>query len=156
MNSALLLRATPALLEGWSGPAVFRFEGVDAAVTVVGFNPTSGMVAIAYVRNGFVEGQGVPVGDVYLDLARAECRARVARVVLHHTRSNDDAWPAWAFRVTPYDLFPLALGWGRGSDHDPIFKRYGLKRNDSARLPDGSRLVDAEALLAVAREVLHD
>lgn len=141
----LLLSATQALLEGWFGPVV-----VDGAewMSLGGchgdedgfFRVHDGLVGLTYMEPE----------RVFLDLSRAECRDRVVRVL-----GGTD----WVYVAS-------AVGWWLWLDRQPSDRgegRYypasgpalaGLDPNDDTRLPDGSRLVDALALAAVARHIL--
>lgn len=90
------------------------------------------------------------MGSLTLDLSRAECRDRVVRVL----------------GGTDWVYVPSVVGWRLWLDRQPSDRgegRYypasgpalaGLDPTDDTRLPDGSRLVDALALAAVARHVL--
>lgn len=156
-DQRLLIPATPVLLDEWCGPAVFRFNDVDAHVTICAFTAKTGMVGFAYQRNRLMEGQHASIEYFLLNLSRSECRDRLTRMVavqldlvpdqrFFHYRTG--CWRfEWGYSFcadrspedwhTPFtvDLIVPAL-----ADLDP---------DDPTLLPDGSRLVDALALAAV-------
>lgn len=114
--SDLLLKATPELLDGWCGPVVGRPAGNEG--TRYAHVPWS-----AHERH-YASSSGYSVltdalADVYLDLARAECRDRVARVVatrwqipVRHTAPNWEEW--WPQSDAPqWRLGYAARGEGR-------------------------------------------
>lgn len=129
----LLLPATRALLKGWCGPGVLdgRLVLVDGDNdSVVLLDGASVMYNPAHLPAVFDE----DLGELTLDLSRAECWDRVCRVLqVDFHRGVPRSW--WF--IDPY---------GRSLA--------GLDPDDDTRLPDGSRLVDALALAAVARHVL--
>ena len=136
MTDDLLLKATHELLDGWCGPVMWRGLLVHCKGTVVGDE-----VWVCDHRGQFL----VSLADLHLDLSRAECRDRVARVVRRHE---------------PYGLTWLPGDGGvhwmvRAVSRSEWLDAAGLDPNDDTRLPDGSRLVDAQALLVVAKEVLY-
>lgn len=126
----LLLQAKPDLLDGWCGP-------VMAGRTPERTNPCAllrpGSRKDTWVTSAY--SYSLDCGAIWLDLARAECRDRVARVAWARITNS----PTW---TTAPDLV----------DEETI-TRHDLDPHDDRRLPDGSRWVDAAALLAVAREV---
>lgn len=168
MRADLLLPATPELLDGWCGPVVLRVDEHDAEVVVVTYRPDTNMVGISYKRQPYIEGQWAPLDCILLDLSRAECRDRVARVLAAVVYDADlvlttaprffCAWTRdrkWCMdaEVVRHARDGSRSGgcaggewWKSLADLDP---------HDDTRLPDGSRLVDALALHAVALEVLH-
>ena len=132
MNDDLLLKATPELLTGWCGP--ISLGGVPAA-----WDPWSQCI-IADVFGS----HDMPIR---FDMTRAECRDRVARVlagVLYPDETDIE-------RMTGGSS-PWWLDW---AGHIPTLLTT-LDPNDDTRLADGSRRVDAMALLLVAREVLGE
>lgn len=169
IDERLLLQATPALLDGWCGPVVLPDVEMHGAIV------THGM-SYAYVWSDGGICRYEPA-DLYLDLSRAECRDRVARVVavsagLRH-EVRDWAWyPVGSlgshYDVTggpdvPHPAMPEARfhsavtrGWKPGDMVRRVIPALaGIDPNDATRLPDGSRLVDALALAIVARTVLR-
>jgi hypothetical protein len=171
MDERLLIPATPELLDGWCGPVVVEhssgrwlWDGEDEClVDADGELHTPDMYGD---RDGVVLGVGTAdVRALMLDLARAECRDRVARVLADaavgpggHTSGSE--WGCQWGRHGGGSWLLNGVGDLRfadepGSDdaiHVPALA--DLDPNDDTRLPDGSRLVDALALAAVAREVL--
>lgn len=151
--------ALPGLLDGWQGPAHLLDHG---PVTVLNMS-SKGLVNIVY------DGEVVPTTThaLSLDLARAECRDRVVRVL------------ASAFDLTIGSTAPLwgPNTWGgrvdwmiRSPGHDTRFFAPTLPQHaDPAfwtrvpalaglqpatdRLPDGSLVVAATALALVATHV---
>ena len=170
--SELLLQATPELLDGWRGPAAY----CDGSSCVVVESPTNAgqpfPTTLVWDRPSGRHPKGVTrwgrTENVYLDLARAECRDRVARVIAeHHFGGIDDLLmttaPRWFCRwlhtEPTWDIEAEAIeheadGKRSGTSSEQAFILPNLDPTDDTRLPDGSRLVDARALLAVAREVL--
>ena len=162
--SDLLLKATPALLDGWCGPVVVEIPHHGHAGSIA---LGADLVPLCWDEVGCCD---LPDGyssaaPHYLALSRAECRDRVARVVFGRVASPR-CWRAHragrpmgvAFRMTLGDVwYEGGDWWDGGQGHDPA--RFcpalaSLYPSDDTRLPDGSRLVDAQALLAVAREVM--
>jgi hypothetical protein len=131
-DTRLLIPATPELLEGWCGPVVVTW--------LQGWTETAACFeGRIFICEGDWPVEDMPdYGAVHLDLSRAEVRDRVARVV----------GPGVGAMV-------LATGMLSGAHrHRVIASRAPhLDPTDDTRLPDGSRLVDALALAAVAREV---
>ena len=125
--SDLLLKATPSLLDGWCGPVSRQIPECD-------FEPGP----FAWPSEQTV---GWVLHCYSLDLSRAECRDRVARLL----RRNKYGLQLWldGHRVMVSAKSATAF-----------YEMHDLDPNDDTRLPDGSRLVDAQALLLVAREVL--
>lgn len=159
MDERLLIPATRALVEEWCGPVVTRathYGGAWAPWVVV--NAGGGTVTVASSSDAAT----VTVGDVFLDLSRAECRDRVARV-LADIRGIAIRWttaPRFRYgysKSAGLDGPEQAVFWDyRGdSGHPEVPGFSGLNPNDDTRLPDGSRLVDALAIAAVARQVLR-
>lgn len=159
----LLLSATRALLEGWCGPG-----GLDGRLVLV--DGDGELVVLldgawifynaAYLPVVFDEDMR-PMGELTLDLSRAECRDRVARVVAA------GRWPMqvqstalrWGTRIPEERAWVLGGAWVYTScveepDEVLVPALADLDPTDDTRLPDGSRLVDALALAAVARHVL--
>lgn len=169
----LLVQATPDLLEGWCGPVVVRDRTTEHHTV--------------WQNGGWLDTftrRWRPLGDgnVHLDLSRAECRDRVARVlarVLGGTAPNGVTWSCNSYhRRKCWHLFchgaPMLDrdGSGRPRPVPPSRPQHfggqawpnrgwylhvpalsALKNNDDTRLPDGSRLVDALALAEVWRAV---
>lgn len=160
--SDLLLRATPALLDGWCGPVVWN-----------SFAATHCIDGLLLSTDGMADDAHGWWGSIYLDLTRAECRDRVARVVAAQNGMTPDAAVCWYYssvlggwllhsrrpflrlcdereQSVAYCAEPDFAAWGRW----PALAT--LDPHDDTRLPDGSRRVDAMALLLVAREVLGE
>lgn len=159
----LLLPATRELLEGWCGPGLLDNEpvlvdGDNGCVIRLDGTPldydTSYLPVVfdAYMRSR---------GTLRLDLSRAECRDRVARVVAA------GRWPMqvqstalrWGTRIPEERAWVLGGAWVYTScveepDEVLVTALADLDPTDDTRLSDGSRLVDALALAAVARQVL--
>lgn len=158
MDERLLLSVTPELLDGWCGPVVFRWDhnGPKRAHMV-------SWDGDLYDDCGLVEDQEEYRQGLHLDLARAECRDRVARVLFgcpDYAVTDDD--PGMDGVSGPRGLWLWADGRVYCSDARAAayFRGQHLPTmpsdwRDDTRLPDGSRLVDALALAAVAREVLR-
>lgn len=161
----LLVPATRALLEGWCGPVV------TSSMAGAGVSDGSAVLRVDSGERCRVVGWSYdwyPLRNVFLDLSRAECRDRVARVVL--VSEGHPSAPAWWYRIGASDAawalhpagtciqFMPSTGGGRRATYDgwgcPVPALADLDPNDDTRLPDGSRLVDALALAAVARHVL--
>ena len=184
--SDLLLEAPPALLDGWCGPVVYRAGGRTPGV-VVGTCEHKGtrVFRVWWESPAHPHGTGHPThpSALLLDLSRAECRDRVARVVAAVMRLDTANGVQYLLRSgEPQDApgFIEACG-GRifvtasldegtmASPLDPWLMASSepdepwltvpalatLDPNDNTRLPDGSRRVDALALLHVARTVLQ-
>jgi hypothetical protein len=163
----LLLRADalPGLLDGWVGPVV-----VSDTPHVYWFTTKYGF-ALVFDGNG--ETKSVRHKDIALDLSLPEVRDRVARVLARvvglecgstapgwSTEGNDYfdpewclAHPVWTHRTR---YFIPAKEWGRLYHHDRAIIVPSLSTLDPsnpASLPDGSRWVDARALVLVAQHV---
>lgn len=173
----LLLEATLALLDGWCGPIVVRRGTTHTPLWIPGVwlgwsdedAATLNYEAVdPTLENGAAEFRDEV--EVYLDLSRRECRDRVARAL---------AVPLWELyasqraKVHAPKPSPYAPGHLVRWRHDPhgytvvhwavsdndgswrmrvrFFCLADLDPNDGTRLPDGTRLVDALALLHVAR-----
>ena len=161
MDERLLVPATRALVDGWCGPVV-----VDGRATVTWWDNGASSVWVETTPDGDGYWLIAAIASAALDLSRAECRDRVARVVaglaLAPRAGLVDSCTAhtweWAPAMDQRRWTLSGNGGGRGWEH------FGLKSvpaladldpNDDTRLPDGSRLVDALALAAVARQVLR-
>jgi len=157
-DERLRIPATRALLEGWCGPVLERGTRVIAC----GITP-KGLCDVAVPSTGRFG--CVPIALISLDASHAEVRDRVCRVLaatLYTDGPHSSACvvpgrrglggaPGLLFgllTVTPED----GDRW-RWFDDDRAPALAALDPNDDTRLPDGSRLVDALALAAVAREV---
>lgn len=158
----LLLKATPELLAGWCGPGCWG----DQPVVILGLAQGEKLGArIICPRAVAPKPISIKFSTLYLDLSRSEVRDRVARVVASMLYDDGPFIMAAVVPGTrvlaPYPHYGMAtttaldgsrwraLEEERFPDLDAT-----LDPNDDTRLPDGSRLVDAQALLAVAREVL--
>ncbi len=183
MASDLLLPATAALLDGWSGPVIVDLgtgDRLDAAVLSNG-DVLLGRIDVfgeapAY---DYIDSEAaLPDGfSLHLDLARAECRDRVARVVhdtAAHRSDSGGGLSVWYFDGAWHITRPVfrrgqtrggLSAWDGRSRWRPLVPQHrtlikapglaGLDPDDDRLLPDGSRWADAAALLAVAKEVLH-
>jgi hypothetical protein len=150
----LLLRADalPGLLDGWVGP-------VDAGVSTRCL--WDGDTARGYADLVPYRGRRLS-----LDLSLPECRDRVARVLARVVGLEcESTAPAWALTVMRRDRVPHWL-LGRATGPYVIFAHIRnepawlgvpslstLDPSDPTLLPDGSRVVDARALLLVAEHV---
>lgn len=143
IDERLLIEATPELLEGWCGPVVFRWHhhGPKRAYMV-------SWDGDLYDDCGPVEDPDQYRDGLHFDLARAECRDRVARVAWgrvaepHCRRSPDSG---------PYKGAVVLIAWTYDGVLVECPTDQDLDPHDDTRLPDGSRLVDALALAAVWR-----
>ena len=159
----LLIRATDDLLAGWCGPIVARHVPCVLLLGRIENMPDH------VLTSGWTD--SVPIDEICLDLSRAEVRDRVARVVARSQPNYQGGALAWAFSGAlggwmMEERLPLLhiddrreQGWAFCSG--PYFESWGrfdalanVNPNDPTLLPDGSRLVDALALAAVARQVL--
>lgn len=152
MDSRLLVPASTALLDGWCGPVVLH---------------RTRLVSVDVDDDGYAlvwpQGQWISCDVLFLNLSQAEARDRVARVlaarfgvptahgvmVRFEWESDDDDQPSANLNI-------IGLGAEFSSHYwTPCGVRAlaGIDPDDDTRLPDGSRLVDALALAAVAREV---
>lgn len=151
IDERLLLQATPALLDGWCGPVE-----VDGRETVV----DRGRVL------DFADWEPAEdfIAGVWLDLSRAECRDRVARVVAAvlgvPLAERGALWMhqgagIWGLFCGSRSFLFKGKPDRRFSPNNPTWVKNldSLDPEDDTRLPDGSRLVDALALAIVAREV---
>ncbi len=169
MGEPLLLRTSdcPGVLDRWVGPVVLTLDPPYPAV-LVGRENGGG-----YVHPGpppmwqiAIDGGPViitPTTDLALNLSRAECRDRVARWVAGRVSppqrvTEGVRWrqigtvadrAAWSLTSDGGDQtqFGAERGWIR------VPALAALSPSDPARLPDGCRRVDAEALAVVARFV---
>lgn len=93
MDSRLLVPATQALLEGWCGPVVWLPAGATTGIPAT----WDGRVGVISYRHGGVvdawDWETTTDDALLLDLSRAECRDRVARV-LTRTEDHPEGWPA--------------------------------------------------------------
>lgn len=149
----LLVPATPALLDGWCGPVWWSHR----TIALAGVNDGE-LWGLCWDTGAF---RTVPIAEVHLDLSRAECRDRVARVLappglgaiaprlVCEAAHTGGIWLVFLDEeggsVMLGDDRPARWPWPVDLDRHPT---------DDTELPDGSRLVDALALAAVAREVL--
>ena len=159
----LLLKASPRVLENWCGPAVIRSIGLRT-VTIGGRVPDH--------PDNCESTPWFPKG-LHLDLSRPECRDHVKRLVARRRwyHDLDESTLVWFCNPVP-DTAPgddRHHRWGMQSNrgtmaYQPAWARKHegnvpalreLDPYDDTRLPDGSRLVDARALLVVARGVLR-
>lgn len=167
MDSRLLVPATPALLEGWCGPVLAHVYDKPEPCVLIGpsvLELDDGTEVMDYALH-VVDGETfdtAPVDDIALDLSRAECRDRVARVLappglgaiaprlVCEVAHTGGIWLVFldeeGGNVVLDDEQPARWPWPVDLDRHPT---------DDTELPDGSRLVDALALAAVAREVLR-
>ena len=170
----LLIPATAELLDDWFGPVVY----LDCAYPWVIRHVRDG----AYVVQGTGDGtrgsggggydSGADLDDLRLDLSRAECRDRVARVLAQNINKapmsagirQGATAPDAAFRFPKsggsFTLAGAQEGNGGGGPSMTWLAcvgscdgLVGLDPLDDARLPDGSRRVDALALAAVWRSL---
>lgn len=154
--SDLLLKASPSMLEDWCGPVATTLG--QWTVALDGRVPSS-----------------IPwrPDSLHLDLSRPECRDHVKRLVARRRWYHDLDESTLVWFCTP--VSDTAPGddrhhrWGMESNrgamvYQPAWapKHEGnvpelrdLDPTNDTRLPDGSRLVDAQALLVVARKVLR-
>lgn len=136
----LMIPATPELLDGWCGPVRTNsgLAGPSRFVFLYRSKSRPGEAVCACRATGNV--RGIPFAALFLDLARAECRDRVARVLRPSCQNGVE------LRFDGRSLYvgghPSTRAW---------YEAQGLDRDDDTRLPDGSRLVDALALAAVWR-----
>lgn len=167
MSDPLLIAATSELLEGWSGPVVVvdgdhLLECVHLGVA----HGRDGWVALGElaIRPGapVVDALQRPIGDVRIDMRRAEVRDRVARVLTAAEERPcgwNDALVEHAWQCDGFDLV-----WDEGRERRGLHG--DLKVSEAATqalvaldweadddLADGSRRVDALALAVVWREV---
>lgn len=154
--SDLLLRADalPGLVYGWNGPAIVSDEfGETRAWYQSGVAWTEG-------------GEWLEPFAIYLDLSLPECRDRVARVLARvvglECGSTAPIWwgeppdPEWALSNDSSRYFIPDERWGRLYHHDRVTlvpSLADIDPSDGARLPDGSRRVDALALKLVCEHV---
>lgn len=171
MDDRLLVPATHSLLDGWCGP-VRTPKGAEVSIGRVDIEdgPFGPVLAALTVRLSDGVEHWLDLRNIALDLSRAECRDRVARVLAAQLR-GDRVPTAIAPEWTPHlrtrsaagglghvndgGWWHLWIGGYRRFDAGAIDALSALDPHDDARLPDGSRLVDALALAAVAREVLR-
>lgn len=159
----LLVPATRALLDGWCGPV--DASGNPAAL-LWGWDESA---LVAWLGLGVGSLRQVPMSTLSLDLSRAECRDRVARVVAEKVgllRMGAKPVCTAPDFTTRFDLphWTMAgpqFGNGGGGSSLTWIPSEGfcdelayLNPNNDTRLSDGSRLMDALALAAVARQVL--
>ncbi len=167
-DDRLLIPCTRALLEGWTGPVHgYVSGGLPTRAVCIGDFDANGDVYL-WTEVG---SDPVPPSSLSLDLSRAECRDRVARVLVATYRparsactapdwywcdDGDDgpqAEPEWTLNQGA-DLLRWYVPGPARSDHEVSVPALGaVDPGDGARLPDGSRIVDALALAAVWREV---
>lgn len=163
MDAELLIPATAALLDGWVGPLVY--VGDDGAerwsCVVESWSPDRSRVRVVGVILPGMAGvtAGCAISELRLDLSRAECRDRVARVIDGSGPLVTEIYTAYpgpiskiSIGCTLYISQPYGRGWG---EPRCIPALAALDPADDRRLPDGSRWVDAAALTIVAREVLR-
>lgn len=166
MDSRLLIEATPALLSGWAGPVVFTRGGGTPGVVVgtTRLGSTGEWVPLVWWLpddDGLGEAKPSHVSSLSLDLSRAECRDRVARAAAPHVFGDILASDILltACMVPGRTIGPLVMGMSITTVHEGERWRHveacaDLDPLDETRLHDGSRRVDALALLHVARTVL--
>jgi len=169
--AALRLPATPELLDGWCGPIMVHRGLADAPCWVPGVWlgwDGDNVALLNYVavdinaEIGWPEGhEDVHVDSVYLDMARAECRDRVARFI-HGSRPDKlgvstrepDSIGVGEMRI---GRMRFADGWhDDGAAYFPgdgVPTLADLDPEDPRLLPDGSRYVDALALMLVCRHL---
>lgn len=161
---ALLLKATPELLEGWCGPGkVVWGDGLveDCVIRTIDGDPHFWTEEVCdWWRASDTD---IMRFAIHLDLARAECRDRVARVVA----ARVGAIPGERFFHYRDGCWRFERGFSFCADRSPeqwripftvdlvVVALATLDPHDDTRLSDGSRLVDALALHAAATEVLH-
>lgn len=174
-DDRLLIPATRALLDGWCGPVEYECalgwlpgvwdHGLGCVLTERGPQEVS-----CACHRWALE------AHVRLDASRAEVRDRVVRVVAETLAdpARDIVAPQFEPQQDPDVREPVYLAewvilWGstlvrwfvarRAADDGNAVVELpalaALDPNDDTRLPDRSRLVDALALVAVAREVLR-
>lgn len=149
-----LIPATAALLEGWTGPVVttsMAEAGVFTGSAVLRVDPGTRCRVVGWSDDWY------PIGDVFLDLRRAEVRDRVARVVAERSCVDPGGGVVWSntSQITGWPTWRIG-GSDSGQAFDPshVPALASLDPASDERLPDGSRAVDAAALACVAREVL--
>ena len=167
MDERLLAPCARALLDGWTGPVHgYVHAGVPCRAICTGDTTDDGRILLSTEKGDALE---LPA-DLSLDLSLAECRDRVVRALVATYRPKRSACtaPDWFWSDGGYDD-PSVPEWtlSQGADllrwyapgaariiHEVSVPALGaLDPGDDARLPDGSRLVDALALAAVWREV---
>lgn len=173
----LLIPATPALLDGWCGPILTAHNGHALALAGADGYPGAEVYGLCLETGAY---RHASISEARLDLARAEVRDRVCRVLAERVNCGPKPGPAFSFwhdyncRGRTYRLSRPA-GIGSGDAGGAVFIAPGdewiafvpahqvachipaLGALDPALpnlLPDGSRLRDALALAAVARQVL--
>jgi hypothetical protein len=178
-----LIPATPRLLAEWCGPVLAESQGLGWVESVVldGYVVHVSDHGRAFV--GPVDADTLP--HIRLDLARAEAADRAGRVLAEavglvaateriqvpvcgytwESPMGEQGWQlgtwncnfyAWfAARVPDYVRANLARRHGDSVPCLDVPTLADLDDADSARLPDGARLVDRLALAAVVREVVR-
>jgi hypothetical protein len=177
VGESLLLRASdcPGLLDGWAGPALSA-DGLTPVVLLPGL-PGDGLGGRLPVGSCWAwwpmlgRAGAIPEDWVRLGLSRASTRDRVARWVAGRVGLECGATaPGWEGRsawevsgwcldcrpgsrlFVPPNTVHRRPNWSQTSRRVAVPALAALSP-DPARLPDGCRRVDAEALAVVARFV---
>lgn len=173
IDERLLVKAPPALLEGWTGPVLTALaswgEGVwDRRLVWSRDDPMA--------EDGEWRGGARLARSIWLDLRIAACRDYVARVLTSSADKpcgnvfklayrdldsdlrtyNDQPEPSWVvvdYWGEQYVEWYFADADGTGFDDSEVFE--DIDPYDLTTLPDGSMLFEALALAALARERLH-
>lgn len=121
-TSDLHLPATEALLRDWCGPVEYRWLGVEIRAVCMGEFDEDGRVLLWREAGD----RWAPLSDVRLDLARAECRDRAARVLATQTMDEIDLEYARECGVYWRGKTPVTVEW-RALD-DPLRVVAGERR----------------------------
>lgn len=147
MGDPLLIRATAALLDGWTGPITVILQCGEVL---------RGAVDHGRVHLGRTVWENADKPVTYLDLARAECRDRVCRVLFGGPGSPRLDPQLVARRMTLHTEGRAMAVSRRDWEWELEVPALADIPIDDTRLPDGSRRVDALALAAAWRQAVQD
>lgn len=154
MRADLLLPATPEMLDGWAPYVVIKqFSETLEGYLLPESEPDGWRFVMAPADGKWTKRLVRDEARIFVPLDRAEARDRVVRVVPQPWR-NEPGPGALSLRRSG-DYVSLCIGGYVVADSRSVPALADLDPHDDTRLPDGSRLVDALALRAVAMEVLH-